>query len=87
MKRLELLNYTGGEQVWGQIDVGYDTPFKTITAGIFEFGFCDAILQMWASFLYELEHSRGDCPDFRVSENGASPLPALPVASRRKKPP
>jgi predicted dehydrogenase len=55
-KRLELLNYSGGEQVWGQIDVGYEPPFKTITGGIFEFGFCDAILQMWASFVYELEH-------------------------------
>jgi predicted dehydrogenase len=57
-KRLELLNYSGGEQVWGQIDVGYETPFKTITGGIFEFGFCDAILQMWAAFLHELEHGR-----------------------------
>jgi predicted dehydrogenase len=57
-KRLELLNYTGGEQVWGQIDVGYETPFKCITGGIFEFGFCDAILQMWAAFVDELNHGR-----------------------------
>lgn len=57
-KRLELLNYTGGEQVWGQIDVGYETAFKSITGGIFEFGFCDAILQMWASFVYELSHGK-----------------------------
>jgi predicted dehydrogenase len=57
-KRLELMNYNGGEQVWGQIDVGYESAFKTITGGIFEFGFCDAILQMWASFVYELEHNR-----------------------------
>jgi predicted dehydrogenase len=55
-KRLELLNYTGGEQIWGQIDVGYETAFKAITAGIFEFGFCDAIQQMWAAFLDELTH-------------------------------
>jgi predicted dehydrogenase len=57
-KRLELLEYTGGEQTWGQIDVGYESAFKTITGGIFEFGFCDAILQMWASFLHQLEHGR-----------------------------
>jgi predicted dehydrogenase len=55
-KRLEVLNYTGGEQIWGQIDMGYDTAFKSITGGIFEFGFPDAILQMWAAFLYEREH-------------------------------
>lgn len=53
-KRLELLEYTGGEQVWQQIDMGQETAFSAITGGIFEFGFSDAILQMWAAFLYEL---------------------------------
>jgi predicted dehydrogenase len=57
-KRLELLDYTGGEQIWGQIDMGHETAFKSITGGIFEFGFSDAILQMWAAFLYELAHGR-----------------------------
>jgi predicted dehydrogenase len=57
-KRLERLEYAGGEQVWSQVDMGYETPFATITGGIFEFGFCDAILQMWAAFLYELTHGR-----------------------------
>jgi predicted dehydrogenase len=57
-KRLELLKYTGGEQVWGRIDIGYESVFKGITAGIFEFGFCDAILQMWAAFLDEFAHGR-----------------------------
>ncbi|MGD0900618.1 MAG: Gfo/Idh/MocA family oxidoreductase, partial [Thermoguttaceae bacterium] len=55
-KRLELLQYQGGEQVWGRIDMGHDTAFKSITGGIFEFGFSDAILQMWAAFLAELTH-------------------------------
>jgi predicted dehydrogenase len=60
-RRLELLRYTGGEQVWGQGDMGHqETAFKSITGGIFEFGFSDAILQMWAAFLYELTH--GKCP-------------------------
>jgi predicted dehydrogenase len=57
-KRLERLECSGGEQVWGQIDVGSQSAFPSITGGIFEFGFCDAILQMWAAFLYELEHGR-----------------------------
>lgn len=57
-KRLERLEYSGGEQVWGQLDVGHDTAFASITGAIFEFGFSDAILQMWAAFLYELEHGR-----------------------------
>lgn len=57
-KRLELLEYDGGEQVWGQIDVGCETVFKGIMGGIFEFGFSDAILQMWAAFLHELDSGR-----------------------------
>jgi predicted dehydrogenase len=57
-KLLRLLEYKGGEQVWQHIDMGYETAFKTITGGIFEFGFSDAILQMWAAFLYELHHQR-----------------------------
>ena len=51
---LEVLEYTGGEQAWQQIDMGYEAAFKSISGGIFEFGFSDAILQMWAAFLYEL---------------------------------
>ncbi len=57
-KRLEVLNYTGGEQVWGQIDMGQETAFPSITGAIFEFGFSDAILQMWAAFVYELVHGQ-----------------------------
>ncbi|MCX6929218.1 MAG: gfo/Idh/MocA family oxidoreductase, partial [Verrucomicrobia bacterium] len=33
---------------------GYEPAFPTITGPIFEFGFSDSILQMWAAFLYEL---------------------------------
>ncbi|MEI8198089.1 MAG: gfo/Idh/MocA family oxidoreductase, partial [Phycisphaerae bacterium] len=53
-KTLEVLNYAGGEQVWGHAQVGYEPAFPTITGGIFEFGFTDAILQMWAAFVCEL---------------------------------
>jgi predicted dehydrogenase len=51
---LQLLEYDGREQAWQQIDMGHETAFKTITGGIFEFGFSDGILQMWAGYLYEL---------------------------------
>ncbi len=57
-KLLELLEYKGGEQVWQQIDMGYETAFPTVTGGIFEFGFTDAIQQMWAAFLFELAHRK-----------------------------
>jgi predicted dehydrogenase len=55
---LEVLEYSGGEQVWGQVQMGYETPFPTVTGGIFQFGFSDAILQMWAAFLFELAAGR-----------------------------
>lgn len=55
-KRLGILEYNGGQQIWGQLDMGHETAFPTVTGGIFEFGFSDAILQMWAAFLHELEH-------------------------------
>jgi predicted dehydrogenase len=51
---LELLEYRGSEQSWQQLEMGQETAFKTLTGGIFEFGFSDAILQMWAGFVYEL---------------------------------
>lgn len=57
-KRLDLLEYSGAEQVWGQVEIGYETAFPAITGPIFEFGFSDAILQMWAAFLEELVHQR-----------------------------
>ncbi len=57
-KLLQTLEYQGGEQIWQQIDMGHETAFPSITGGIFEFGFSDAILQMWAAFLYELANGR-----------------------------
>lgn len=55
---IQVLHYTGGEQAWQTIDMGHETAFKSITGGIFEFGFSDSILQMWAAFLYELCHGK-----------------------------
>lgn len=53
---LEVLEYTGGEQAWQVIDMGHEMAYKSLTGGIFEAGFSDSILQMWAAFLYELEN-------------------------------
>ncbi len=53
-KLLEIMEYKGGEQAWQHIDMGHETAFKSITGGIFEPGFSDVILQMWAAFICEL---------------------------------
>jgi predicted dehydrogenase len=57
-KLLQILEYSGGEQAWRNIEMGQETAFKTITGGIFEFGFSDSILQMLAAFLYENKHGK-----------------------------
>jgi predicted dehydrogenase len=54
-RQLASLSYTpGSEQAWCTADVGYESAYPTITGRIFEFGFSDAILQMWAAFCDEL---------------------------------
>lgn len=57
-KRLDWLEYGGAEQVWGEVETGHETAFQTITGSIFEFGFPDSILQMWAAFVHELAVGR-----------------------------
>ncbi|MCF8516830.1 MAG: Gfo/Idh/MocA family oxidoreductase [Rhodobacteraceae bacterium] len=49
----------GGPQTWQTEDLGYTPLFAGITGGIFEFGFTDAIQQMWASYLDELAGGDG----------------------------
>ena len=48
------MEYNGGTQVWQVEDLGFQTLFPAITGGIFEFGFPDALQQMWAAYLDEL---------------------------------
>ncbi len=43
----------GKEQVWQRVDLGYQMAFPTITGGIFEAGFPDCFLQMWAAYAAE----------------------------------
>lgn len=50
----------GREQIWEQVDVGSQAAWPTVTGAIFETGFSDAILQMWAVFLAEREGALGD---------------------------
>ena len=50
----------GAEQWWKRTDLGFGTPFKTVTGGIFEPGFADIIQQMWAAYLLEREGELGD---------------------------
>jgi predicted dehydrogenase len=54
----------GKQQSWHRIDLGFETAFPTITGGIFEPGFPDCFLQMFASFVAEREgllHDRFGC--------------------------
>lgn len=58
-KTLQTMHYeNGGTQEWRHEDVGYHSAYKTITGPIFEFGFTDAILQMWAAVIDEYTNPR-----------------------------
>ena len=64
-KNLRTMPFTQGEpQAWRTESLGYSTAYPTITGGIFEFGFSDAILQMWASFVEEVA---GNKPAFQCA--------------------
>jgi len=41
------------EQTWERADLGFHGTFPTVTGGIFEPGFPDCFLQMWAAYLAE----------------------------------
>jgi len=41
------------EQIWQRLDLGHQMAFPTITGGIFEAGFPDCFLQMWAAYAAE----------------------------------
>lgn len=65
------LTYTqswGKEQAWCRVNVGYKPMIPTITGDIFEFGFTDAILQMWAAFIQEIKGRKVDFGCFTPEE-------------------
>ena len=45
----------GKEQAWCRVGIGNKPQISNITGSIFEFGFSDSILQMWAAFMAELD--------------------------------
>ena len=49
-----------GEQAWSEVQPGHSSVWPTVTGAIFEFGFPDALLQMWAAFLAERAGLLGD---------------------------
>ena len=57
---LQRFTLRDGEQVWEEVQPGNASAWPTITGGIFEFGFTDALLQMWASYLAERAGALGD---------------------------
>ena len=72
-KTLQTMHYeNGGKQEWRAEDLGYASVFNTVTGGIFEFGFTDAILQMWGSFVEELTN-----PDFNKTFGCITPEETL----------
>lgn len=70
-----IFSYTqavGKEQAWCKLNIGYKPQFATITGGIFEFGFTDAILQMWCSFIKELTGEEVEFGCFTLEETKQS---------------
>ncbi len=62
-RQWQFMHYkNGGTQTWQTEDLGYTPLFPGITGGIFEFGFTDAIQQMWAAYIDEL--AGGDAAGF-----------------------
>ena len=57
---LRVMTVVDGDQVWQEVQVGSRSTHPTITGAIFEFGFADALLQMWASYLAERAGALGD---------------------------
>ena len=66
-----------GRQVWQRLETGSQSAFATVTGAIFEFGFSDAILQMWAAFLAERAGALGDRLRLRHAGRGAREPRAL----------
>jgi predicted dehydrogenase len=57
---LRVLRIDDGVQSWGERGIGSRSVFPTVTGAIFETGFADALLQMWAAFLEERDGELGE---------------------------
>lgn len=79
-RQWQFMDYDGGAQVWQVEDLGFQSLFPAITGGIFEFGFPDAMQQMWAAFVDEL--AGGDANGFHcVTPDEASDHHAILTAA------
>jgi len=59
-KTVRRMDVYRGEQVWSEIEMGSQSVFPTVTGPIFEAGFSDVVLQMWAAYLAERAGVLGD---------------------------
>nr|WP_255807607.1 Gfo/Idh/MocA family oxidoreductase [Cohnella mopanensis] len=67
-KQVASLPYVpGGQQAWHVVDIPYRSSYETITGGIFEFGFSDSILQMWAAFCDEVANGKAMTQSFHCA--------------------
>ncbi len=57
---VRVLRIDDGVQSWSEVPAGSRGAFPTVTGPIFETGFADALLQMWASYLAERDGELGD---------------------------
>ena len=57
---LQRFSRRDGEQIWEEVQPGHATVWPVVTGGIFEFGFLDALLQMWAAYFAERVGELGD---------------------------
>ena len=49
-----------GQQIWEELQPGNVSVWPMVSGAIFEFGFADALLQMWAAYLAERVGALGD---------------------------
>lgn len=72
-RALELMIYERGmPQRWQEESLGYETIYKTITGGIFEFGFADCFLQMIAAYCDELTGGEPPFPCASLEETAVT---------------
>jgi len=65
-KAFYTLETRGKEQGWLRIDIGSQSFIPSVTGGIFEFGFSDALQQMMAAFLQEFRDGGSKHPFVNV---------------------
>lgn len=65
---IRFIKNDGRTQAWSRMVVGQKTAFPVITGEIFEFGFSDSLLQMFAAFISELKGLPCPFKNFTIEE-------------------